>query len=60
MTIRRELLVFESKWNFSVDLSVGYQKPPMLSFMLQTLLFGKHGPNSKKSAKIACVVENIE
>ena len=59
MKIRKELLEYKDKWSFSGDLTTGYQKPSLLSFLLQTMLFGKHAAASSRSPDINKVVEDV-
>ena len=45
MRIRNELLKYKNKWKFSGSLTSTFEKPLQLSFLLQTILFGKHALN---------------
>ena len=46
--IRQELLQYKDKWKYCGDLTSEYHKPPLLSFLLQYILFGKDATSSKR------------
>ena len=57
--LRKELLEYRDKWSFTGDLTSGYKKPPVTSFFLKMLLFGKNASTSKRASEIESVVESL-
>ena len=42
--LRQELRQYKDKWKYSGKLTAEYHRPPLLSFLLQSMLFGQHAP----------------
>ena len=57
--LQNELLASKDKWKFSGDLTSGFEKPLLLSFFLENLLFRKHDSNSRRTEEIQKIAEDI-
>ena len=50
---------YKDKWKYSGKLTEEYHRPPLLSFLLQSMLFGQHAPSSNRIGEINNTVNDL-